>query len=208
MRECPSIEDLESDAPDGAALAHLEAIEIMPVAVALVDTRMRVLFANRAARLLLARRDGLGVRDDCLYGADAHATSTLRRCLGGAVCLPRPSGKPPLLVTVVPLRLRGAVPVERRPAAALFIADPEAEPPSATSVLGELFGLTPAEERVALLVAEGRGLPHVARLLDISHNTARTHLARALEKTGTSHQAELARLVQDLRWQRPCGEGW
>ena len=69
--------------------------------------------------------------------------------------------------------------------------------PSA-ALLAALLGATPAEASVALLVAQGQGLPAVAAALGIARSTARTHLRRVFEKAGVRRQAELAWLVAHL----------
>lgn len=53
-------------------------------------------------------------------------------------------------------------------------------------------GLTPREVDVALLVARGCRDMDIARVLDISTATVRTHLSHAMEKRGCANRAELA----------------
>jgi DNA-binding CsgD family transcriptional regulator len=62
-----------------------------------------------------------------------------------------------------------------------------------------LYGLTPAEAAVALAVLRGEGVRAIADGLGISVATARTHLHRIFEKTGTERQAELVRLILNSR---------
>ena len=54
-------------------------------------------------------------------------------------------------------------------------------------------GLTPAEERVAALVAEGRTNREVAALLYVTDRTVEYHLSRIYRKLGVRSRAELAR---------------
>ncbi|WP_141728276.1 helix-turn-helix transcriptional regulator [Devosia insulae] len=56
-----------------------------------------------------------------------------------------------------------------------------------------VYGLSPAQARVAALIVEGRELAAAADLLKISINTARTHLQRAFDKTGAHSQPALVR---------------
>lgn len=58
-----------------------------------------------------------------------------------------------------------------------------------------MFGLTPTEARLAVLLAEGASLQNVAEQLEITEQTARTYCKRIFGKTGTSRQADLVRLV-------------
>jgi DNA-binding CsgD family transcriptional regulator len=58
-----------------------------------------------------------------------------------------------------------------------------------------LFDLTPAEAKIAALLAEGQSIITITDELSISESTAKTHLRRIFEKTGTSRQAELVSLL-------------
>jgi DNA-binding CsgD family transcriptional regulator len=58
--------------------------------------------------------------------------------------------------------------------------------------------VTPAEGRLAERLAAGEPLAAAARSLGISATTAKSHLARLFEKTGTSRQADLVQLLVSL----------
>lgn len=72
--------------------------------------------------------------------------------------------------------------------------------PSGRSAVAALrtLGLTPAEARVADLVAAGRSPEEAADDLGIALSTARHHLKRAHEKLGIRRQADLVRIVGGL----------
>jgi DNA-binding NarL/FixJ family response regulator len=53
--------------------------------------------------------------------------------------------------------------------------------------------LTPTEERVASLVAEGRSNPDIAAELLLSRRTVQTHVSNILTKLGYSSRIEIAR---------------
>lgn len=77
----------------------------------------------------------------------------------------------------------------------VFISDPEAKLQTAPEVLARLYDLTAAESRLAEQLMQGETLVHAAERLGVSHNTARTHLQRIYQKTDTSHQGALVRLL-------------
>ena len=83
--------------------------------------------------------------------------------------------------------------------AAVFITDPNAAAIPALALLREMFGLTAAEAALAAQISRGDGIQAAAERLSISGNTARTHLSRIFDKTGTSRQAELVRLLVQCR---------
>lgn len=65
-------------------------------------------------------------------------------------------------------------------------------------VLRDLFGLTPAESRLADALFDSLTVSGAARRCDIALGTARTYLKRILAKTGTTSQSELISLLSLL----------
>ncbi|MER8692096.1 nuclear transport factor 2 family protein [Mesorhizobium opportunistum] len=57
----------------------------------------------------------------------------------------------------------------------------------------EIFGLSPAQVKLARLIVDGHDLASAAGLLDVSVNTLRTQLQRIFDKTGVRSQAALMR---------------
>ncbi|MCJ2120630.1 helix-turn-helix transcriptional regulator [Methylobacterium sp. J-001] len=62
-------------------------------------------------------------------------------------------------------------------------------------MLQDLFGFTPAEAALATDILAGHDLAASAARRRITVHTARAHLRRLFEKTGTNRQAELMRLL-------------
>jgi DNA-binding CsgD family transcriptional regulator len=91
---------------------------------------------------------------------------------------------------VAPLRSVTDWLVPRAGSAIVFVADPDALPTTSVEQLRRFYGLTPAEATVAVAVLQGKGVKAIADGLGISVPTARTHLHRVFEKTGTQRQAE------------------
>ena len=209
---------------DDAALPGLRAlIDAAPLPGMLLDGAGRLRHANAQAQALLLEGDGLGAggrgADDGkrLYAsrpADSQrlaamiarallAASDVAASGSGAtfsVRIGRPSGRPDLAVCAVPLPSSmapwaGGLP----PYVALYVLQPGHAPGGsfarAAVQLGALYDLTAAEQRVAGLVGAGFGLPGAARELGVSVETARTHLRRCFDKTGTRSQVDLARLL-------------
>ena len=65
--------------------------------------------------------------------------------------------------------------------------------------------LTPAEERVAALVAEGKTNREVAAALFVSVRTVEGHLSRIFGKLGVRHRTELARAIATRQTQGIAG---
>ncbi|QLF93648.1 helix-turn-helix transcriptional regulator [Pseudomonas sp. ABC1] len=75
----------------------------------------------------------------------------------------------------------------------LLVPGPRAE------LLSGMFGFTPAECRLASLLARGLSPEACGRSLGVSINTVRSQLRALLAKTGTTRQAELVRVLVRLQ---------
>lgn len=167
-----------------------------------------VLQANGAAERHLAARDGLewagrGVRaaipaedrrlQALIRTAAAIAAGTAPEGVeaGGHLRLSRPSQRRAYRLLVSPLGRDHAAVDGERPAVLLLISDPEEDPALDPAAIGQVFGLTPAESRIALGLALGKSLSDMAAATGTSVNTARTLLSRAMAKTETNSQAGL-----------------
>jgi DNA-binding CsgD family transcriptional regulator/PAS domain-containing protein len=110
-----------------------------------------------------------------------------------SIAMTAPDGRS-FIAHVVPLTPSSTGSIQSA-AAAMFIQEVGALNPLPGEVLVKLYGLTPAETRLLGVLARGEGLDATAAALGIAITTARTHLQRIFDKTGTSRQAELVRLV-------------
>ena len=61
-----------------------------------------------------------------------------------------------------------------------------------------MFGLTPAEIRLALELAQGGILADIAQRRRLSRTTVRSQLASVFSKTQTTRQAELVQLLNRI----------
>ncbi|GAB7550299.1 helix-turn-helix transcriptional regulator [Cupriavidus sp. CuC1] len=86
----------------------------------------------------------------------------------------------------------------QQPAALVVIHEDAQTPAQLPQLLREVYGLTPAEIRLASLLATGMGLPEASERLSVRHETARSQLKAVFLKTGASTQARLTRLLTQL----------
>ena len=114
---------------------------------------------------------------------------------GGALPVRRPNHKRPYALMISPLRLHAWPLLAKRPAAAVFVTDPERVPEIPPQHLSRLFGLTPAEARLAAALAGRRTVQEYAEQTGVTTGTARWTLKRVLEKTGCCRQSELVLLL-------------
>ena len=148
--------------------ASFDALERLPVAVFFIDEQGKVLFYNDAANRLLTQRDGIILTGLPRLGAvragdDAEVQRLVREACamssgtgerpGGVLQIHRPSNRRAYAMIIAPLGLRRWPFLNERPAAAVFVSDPEhaVQPPA--DHLARLFDLTPAEARLAAALA-------------------------------------------------------
>jgi len=85
-----------------------------------------------------------------------------------------------------------------RPIIMLIFYHPESAPVIDSSLLFAVFGLTPAESRVASLLAQGLSLKEIASVQGTQHETIRKQLRSIYQKTSTNRQPDLVRLLLHL----------
>jgi DNA-binding CsgD family transcriptional regulator len=113
--------------------------------------------------------------------------------------VPRSDGPSPLILNAVALSARASRFVADQATVMLLIADPDARRRLDLDLLPALYGLTPAETRLARALLAGDGLRQAAAAAGMSYETGRWYLKILLQKTHTGRQAELvARLLADL----------
>lgn len=179
--------------------------------VMIVEADQRLHHANPAAERMLGEDDTFRVRGDRLGVREVAAAIRLRAAVveacaptgGGGerfIAIPRTLGGLPHLLGVRSTRLPPDAIGSSVLAARLRIVDRDAGPPAeALARYRDLFGLTETEARVAAaMMARDGSLREVALQLGMGYNTARTHVARLLDKTGTSTQTGLVRLFARL----------
>jgi DNA-binding CsgD family transcriptional regulator len=185
--------------------------ETMGVAIVLVDSELRIIHANTAARTIFSATDSIRSERGVLTARPASVAMALDTAVrqaardetgigrrGFGIPITSADGGPRLL-HVLPLRhgavRRGLVPSA---VAAIFITPATAQMPAPTEGLAALFDLTPAEARVFGQIAAGKTKTESAKALGIQDATVKTHLERIFAKTGTRRQAELVALNASL----------
>ena len=169
----------------------------------MLDRTGRVVRSNDAAQRLLASQSGLAIRGEKLAMADRQASAIIQSMLanldgsdGPVRFRIDPHGEAPELSAVATPLSRRSFMSEGEPVLALFIADPAQPAEVNPEALRDIFQLTPTEAQITAELAAGASLVEVARLLDMAHNTARSHLRSIFAKTGARRQSQLVHLVR------------
>lgn len=180
----------------------------LAMAVFLIDGTRRILLANSAAASMVRAADGLTAVSRKLRAACPQADAALQQAVSRAVASdhngPRPReavvprvGRRPLLLSIAPL---GVAAIDRLVSSETTIVivvamEPEARGWSRLDGIAHAYGLTAAESRFLEEILDGDGVVAAAARLGVTRTTARTHLRHIFEKTLTSRQSELIRLV-------------
>jgi DNA-binding CsgD family transcriptional regulator len=184
------------------------ALDCLPGSLIITDSSGRILHINRAAEVLLNAGKGICAGPEGLRTGSATQTARLREFIaraastvtgngqhpGGVIQIKR-TGDFPLTLQVTPLASSSTGRLDRRPAVAIFIAEPDRLDLADPAILGALLELSPAEARLTAALAAGDTILQHAKKTGVSINTTRTLLARVFSKTGTARQADLVRLV-------------
>ena len=178
-----------------------------PHGVFLLDETGHIRHVNRRGEAFLAEAGGLVTIRGRLSAASLDAARRMHALIcaagsldrdrrgGGSMALPTPSRRLPLSVTIAPARPDRFSPFHVGPSVVVCVTDLEAAVSLPEQRLRDLFGLTPAETRVALALFDGLSSADAATSLGVSFHTVRNQLVRIFEKTGTSRQTELVRLM-------------
>ena len=189
----------------GASLSAL--LDQTRIGVIHLDWRGRLLAANDSARDLLRQGNGLTDQGGFLGAHWPEDDARLARLLAAAL----PAGDAPSSGGSMPVRRRFAArglvlhvhPMTARqmnlgvPEVGALVLVEDLDRPVGLDAerVGSVLGLTPTESQVAVLLAEGRSAPEIARLLGRAPSSVRTHVKSMHRKLGVSRRQDLVRLV-------------
>jgi hypothetical protein len=171
------------------------AFDALPTGVIFFDCKGEIILMNRSAAALVVEKDGLLATRDGLRAEEptqsALLTSTIQQAAstsngnslsaGRTVFVSRRT-RPSLQVVISPIH-DSMIATSRRIAAVAFINDPLCRQRPAEAILRMLYGLTPAECRVALLLSDGHSPRDIANTVGVTekHGSDTGTLARSEE---------------------------
>ena len=175
-----------------------------------LDRRGRILAANDRGRSILRHGKRLSDRDGVLQAgapndqrrlerlvADALPTSNAV-AVSGSMLLGRSSGLPPLVVHVTPVGVPQPDYGARHVAALVLMVEPGRWPRIDPGLVATTLGLTPAESRVAVWLAEGKNVRDMATATGLTEGAIYWHLKQIYRKLPISRQVDLVRLVLSI----------
>ena len=187
-------------------------LDQISLGVIVCDIQTQVLFANRIAKVIAANQDGIIIHNNELtaneqtvsfefrnlirQGIEAIINGNPQQCY--SMSLPRRQSNRPLHVRITPLLRHNAPFADQNltePLCAVYISDPDRPQETEAELLQRMFGLTPTEAEVLNNLVLGLTVNQTATARGITTATVRTHLKTLFNKTGTTSQSELIKMV-------------
>lgn len=179
------------------------------IGIFLMNANGKILHINREGEKFLATGD-LAVKQKKLALTNPNSTARLLQLIasaaqpslgkslecGGELRIFSAEGKIRLELRVIPLSMRDAMAYDSAPlgCAAVFVSRPGTLRLPWQNV-ASTYGLTPAESKLAVMLAEGCRAEEAAERLHVSLNTVRTQLKSVFAKTGVRRQPELVAML-------------
>lgn len=200
-------------------VASYAALDRIGTGVLLVGGDRSILFANRAAKGILAEDDGLSLHKQGagslgrLFSGDVKIQTAIDTALSNAIepmaqAVPhfaqsvrvhRPSGQLPYALQFSSLASNNEFGQGKdAPQVIVFISDPTQEIQVDPELLRKTYSLTPAEIRVAVAVCQEGTIEEVAAKAGVSISTVKTQLQQVYQKTGVENRTKLTKLIVSL----------
>lgn len=187
--------------------AAIDAMQMSGLASAVLTENGNIILSNRsfedlAPQISVGAFDRLSFAakqaNERLAGVLATGRNSTIHGAGGSFTLAQHAGHPPAVVHLVPIR-GGARDVFARAAFFIVVTPIDRRRAPSAQIVQELFDLTPAEARVAILLAEGNDVKATARKLTLSPETVRSHVRGILTKSGMARQTDFVAAIASLR---------
>ncbi len=175
----------------------VEAVRRLRPDVVLMDIRMPVLDGIEATRRIVATRSGVRVLMLTTFGLDGYVYDALRAGASGFMLKDAPPEEIVAAVRIVASGEALLAPAVTRSVIEEFARRPPVD--AAPSPPAAVADLTPREREVLGLLVRGLSNPEICEQLVISDATAKTHVARILQKLGLRDR------VQTVIYAYECG---
>lgn len=189
------------------AQAALDAFDTTGAAVVLLDRRGEVSWFSRSAGSLFGSDIHIAGRhlvcsDTNAMNGLSHAIHKLvweRDCAAASapIVIPRQQGRP--IVAYASRSARISASAFAPCQVVIVLVDLEMKINVRPEELRVIFGLTPAESRLAVRLARGESIDDAAKRIGISYDTSRNVLKSIFQKTETHRQGELVALLARLK---------
>jgi DNA-binding CsgD family transcriptional regulator len=191
-----------------ATAVYRQVLDRISAAVFVVGSGRKLLFTNTEGERLLSAGDKISMMAGQLHSA-VHASvldDAVDRALRSDEVLNQTDVCVPLfgadgekaVACVLPLIGNHMRSVLGPGHCAIIVGGRGKHHPMAMEMLRDMFDLTAAEARIAVMISSGNGPQLISHALGIKVNTVRTHLKHIFAKSETTDQTSLAGLVNEI----------
>lgn len=165
-----------------------DVLDYLVAGVIIVDEELQISYKNRSATNIIEGGKLLQSRDNRLYIADPETRKQFRELVlkeqGGIATVG--GGNEELYILIFPDGNPATDSLSHGRGTILFLFNKQQDAAQIEGLIRSLYSLSPTEARVASMLVFNPYLDQVAVRLGITYNTARTHLKRIYQKTGTN----------------------
>lgn len=189
-----------------------QAFDRLSDAIFFLGQGNNILIANRSASEMTKADDGLRSLNGTLTATHRPTADKLRALVTqvaadkpgdarrfDALAVLKPSGGRALHLLAMPaiasMEENFAAFLSGKPSVFVMVSDPDQQPALPEDRLQAIFGLTPAEAKLAAALASGMPVSDYALEAGVTENTARWTLKQVQAKTDCRRQADLVRLL-------------
>jgi len=187
--------------------AAQQLLDNLPQAIFTVDKDANLIAHNRQSKQLMAENTLIRIDAGKLVSDSDGNTTRIRTVIDAALsrdqrdsksCVIKlESAREKNILFVVALSLDESY-VQDNHLCNVFVVESNGQLLVSSSLLRDIYQLTPAEIRLSQLLAGGHSLTEIAKQLGIRPNTARNHLKSIFSKTGSHRQSELVSLILSM----------
>jgi DNA-binding CsgD family transcriptional regulator/PAS domain-containing protein len=189
--------------------AFEKALDRLTIAVYVIDADGRLIDLNSVGRKMAERRDGLLITSDRLVLSRAKDNARLATAITRALSA-REAGQADEFSDLVRITRKDGAYLSllvraisasddtrnyASPSVIVYACDQSLSKTAPDRLIAEMFGFSPAEARIASLLAGGMTLAEIAKTMGIRESTVRTYAKRTFGKAGVSRQSELVRMI-------------
>lgn len=196
---------------DGQARSLAGLVDTLGQAVFLVDAEGRVRHLNQAAEAMLKDCPALHIHSAVLCARERSDDARLKQAIAKVLSSEAPEASAVAISDRSGCRWNLSIvatpPAAGRRLALVTAAAPDRCDPSVKERLRILYGLSSAEARLAVMLAEGAGPAEIAEERGVALGTVRVQIKAIAAKLGCHRQADIVRVVRSLPPLRPAISG-
>lgn len=187
----------EADGIDAEYRLLSEALDHLASGVVMIDDELQVFYKNRSAEKLLGKNAAIGLKNNQLTCVNARTRNDLKNYIEKktSVIFSLKDNDVPLHLLIFPLNTRPSSAGISSRGSVLFLFETNHDSSRIEDVIRAMYKLSPTEARIAAKLVFNPYLAEISSSLGITYNTARTHLKRIYQKTGTN---KLPSLIQTI----------